>query len=193
MIEMATSEDKEVEEKHAATLRKKKQLEDAEKEHERLVKEEEEEEEAEQAKKEEQIRLAEAKRREEQQAKEHEELLKSLAESNATQLRQKLNLDELESITEQQLVDMGKSYDEKQDGGLFSQMETKLQIHENLKKTATALKTIKEEKKNRMPADKTNLLLEEAWRGVPETNSPADVVESAAGQNIPAAPAVYNV
>ena len=45
MIELATAEDKVAAEKHEATLRKQKQLEEAEKEHEKAVKEEEEEEE----------------------------------------------------------------------------------------------------------------------------------------------------
>lgn len=45
MIELATAEDKAVEEKHEATIRKQKQLQDAELEHEKMVKGEEEEEE----------------------------------------------------------------------------------------------------------------------------------------------------
>lgn len=45
MIELATAEDKQSAEKHEATMRKQRQLEDAEKEHAQAVKEEEEEDE----------------------------------------------------------------------------------------------------------------------------------------------------
>ena len=45
MVELATAEDKVESEKHEATMRKKRQLEDAEKEHDKAVQEEEEEEE----------------------------------------------------------------------------------------------------------------------------------------------------
>ena len=58
MIELATAEDKVSADKHEATVRKQRQLEDAEKEHERLVKEEEEENEKEQQEIEEQKQQA---------------------------------------------------------------------------------------------------------------------------------------
>ena len=154
MISMATAEDKEVESKHAASDRKKKQLEDAEKEHDRLVKEEEEEDEEEARVKEEKIRLAEQQRHETEKEKEHEDLLKSLTENSASQLKASLNLDELETMTEQQLVDMTQTYNQKTDGGLFSQMENKIKIHEDITKTANTLKAIKEQKKSQEPSDK---------------------------------------
>ena len=62
-------------------------------------------------------------------------------------------------------------------------MEEKLQIHENMEQTKSALKNI-----NRL-TEKNQVQLED----VAEVNSPAWVVDSAAGQNIPKPVAIYGL
>ena len=86
MIELATSEDKAEAEHKEAVERKKQQLVEAEKDYQKWVKEEEEENEKAKEQEEERMRLAEQKARDERLAKEHEDLLKQLADVTHTQL-----------------------------------------------------------------------------------------------------------
>ena len=77
-----------------------------------------------------------------QQAKEHEQLLKQLAESTDAQLAQSVDLVELQDYTQQQLIQQDKQYRSKKTDGLFKSMEEKLQINENMMQTKSALKAI---------------------------------------------------
>ena len=135
MIELATADDKVSADKHEASVRKEKQLAAAEKEHDQLVKEEEQEEEKEQQEIEDQKQQAQEKQRELKQAEEHEQLLKQLAESTDAQLANSVDLVGLQDYTQQQLIEQDKMYNSKKEGGLFKNMEEKLQIHENMQQT----------------------------------------------------------
>ena len=84
--------------KHAATERKRKQLEDAEKEHDKAVQEEEEEEAKEQQEKEEKLEAERQKKKDADMQKEHEELLKSLSQNANIKAA---SLDDLQEFTEQ--------------------------------------------------------------------------------------------
>ena len=99
-------------------------------------------------------------------------MLKSLSESSVTQLAS-ANLEDLQQFTENQLVQQNEEYKSKKDGGLFENMQKKLDIQENIQVTKDALHQIKEHKKS-------------ASDSTPEPNSPGQVVESAAGSVIPA-------
>jgi hypothetical protein len=95
MIDLATEDDRDAADKHAATERKKQQLAEAEKEHDRLVQEEAEEEEKEQKEAEEKLEAEQRARHENELLKEHEAMLQQLSNSNAAQLNQAVNIDDL--------------------------------------------------------------------------------------------------
>ena len=64
--------------------------------------------------------------------KEHEQMLQSLSNSSAAQLKAAVNLDDLQDFTESQLVQEESEYKSKKQGGLFSSMQKKLDIQDNI-------------------------------------------------------------
>lgn len=82
-------------------------------------------------------------------------------------------------------MEQEREFNSKRKGGLFKNMEEKLQIHQNMQQTKTALKAIGK------IAEQNNVQINDAE--VPEINSPAYVVESAAGQNIPKPVPLYGL